>query len=174
LFGESFIHSFEYLIVPSLGGGRSEYYPPLEKRLEYLKKAAEAFSFPLVFDHHPPVREAVRNLAPRQRFALGMADEASAKLSPALLDSAEEYCAQRKVPMPAAEVSREIASRFRACVPAQGAGSMANIINAGWELYIEMAKSRSGLESNDGEFEILNNLMFKSLEVLEYEMKVAK
>ena len=103
-----------------------------------------------------------------------MADAASAKLLPTLLVSADEYCAERKVPKPAAKAAKEITSGFRACIPAQGAGSIANIINAGWECYIELTKSGSGLGGSDGEFEILNNLIFKSLEVLEYEMKVAE
>jgi hypothetical protein len=174
LFGESFIHSFEYLIVPSLGGNRSEYYPPLDTRLEYLRAAAAAFSIPLVVDHQPPVREAVRNLPARQGFALRMADAASATLLPTLLQRAEDYCERRKVPKPAPEIAREIAMGFRACVPAQGARHMANIINAGWEVYMELVGSELALDAKDGEFEILNNLMFKSLEVLEYEMKVTK
>src|SRR5262249_55869158 len=44
LFGEGYLHSFEYLIAPFTGEMRSRDYPDMRTRAEFLERAAIKFS----------------------------------------------------------------------------------------------------------------------------------
>ena len=172
LFAEAFIHSFEYLIVPSLGGDRSELYPPLQTRLQYMVKAAESFNQPLDDRHAPPLLERKRMLPAREQFAVRMADTASIELFPSVLTSAKEYCQGRPVAEVSPDIVAFIETAFYNYTPAENARCFGNIISAAWKVYKHFDNFASEIEDRKEAFEILNNLSYKSLEVLEYETKV--
>jgi hypothetical protein len=70
LFGEAFLHSFEYLLMPSLGGDRSGLYPSLARRMADMTEAAALFQYDLRFEHSSPILESKPTLAPREEFVV--------------------------------------------------------------------------------------------------------
>jgi hypothetical protein len=171
LFGESFLHSFEYLLVPSLGGGRSEFYPPLAQRLSDMKDAAKLFGYALRYQHSPPILETDISLQNPEKFALLVADDAARSLIHLILKKAQLYCDEKRVPVVDKEVVEVIVEDFAKIIPGQNTVYLGNIVDAGWLVYKEFQNFVPEVGNRDRVYDILNNLVFKSLEVLEYERK---
>jgi hypothetical protein len=89
-----------------------------------------------------------------------------------MLTRAGDYCAERQAPSVDRETADIIAQDFARYFPAQDASYLGNIINAGWRTYKAFSDFAPEIEDRDRAYDILNNLIFKSLEVLEYETKV--
>ena len=76
--------------------------------------------------------------------------------------------ASAMLPNPVAEA--EILKMFRLGVPAKTPGSLANILNAGWDYVV--AERASDAPRSRPLFEWISELVFKSIEVFEYERRI--
>lgn len=60
IFGQSFFHSFRYLIAPSLGYHRSENYPRLRDRAQYMMQYGQDLGLPEITSSRSPCCSATR------------------------------------------------------------------------------------------------------------------
>lgn len=165
LFGEGYLYAFLYLLAPNLGGPSSHYYPTLGTRAAYLKAIAQDLGCDIPENFTESFFESERRKTiPFDDFAVGMADKSAEKLIDALKDEALKLIYEAKVALPTAADRDGIAKRLRAGIPAQTTKCIADIVNAGWSRRLELEDDRDKIEN-------LNDLILKSIEVLEYVTK---
>lgn len=180
VFGPSFCYSFRYLLAPSLGFKRSQFYPRIIERAEYLVYLANMYEVKGFESYPEAFSEEEADVSPDRQFILKIADLATKELYKELQPFVEEYCKQaEKFDAGAAEESG-IEACFRNLVPAASVRSMAAVVNAAWKLRLnietwEILDNITDMEQRRKEkLRILDDLVLKSFEVFEYRKRLAK
>ncbi len=169
IFAESYLFAFAYLLSPG-GGTRSGFYPSLKDRVANLVKVSEKLKFePLsgfsewfTADIEPAANE-------KELFLLKLADEAHASVVEELIEKANEIANSAKVPMRSEEKIATIIKAFEFLTPASGIGDLTNILNAAWQVFDKPPDVWQGVV--DDPVDTLTELVFKSIEVLEFEVR---
>ncbi len=108
---------------------------------------------------------------PKSDFVVGAADHITNDFAPKMYSDARNSVVAKATNMlPDKAVESEIVKLYSAGMPAKSPRSLANILNAGWEFVV-----RSNFESKAGErplFEWVSELIFKTIEVFEYERRL--
>lgn len=163
LFSEAYLSAFAYLLAPNLGS-RSPRYPRMTSRVEYIQNAASAFGTTvekdygeLFCDEDPGVFEHGLN-----EFWCSVSDDAVKTLVPDVIQKIQNHLAT--TPTRTAKQVEEICRCFRLRVPSNDAETLSDIVNAGWKV------SRQGATDP----EMLNDLVLKSIEVLQYNSLLRK
>jgi hypothetical protein len=170
IFGESYCQAFAYLLSPRWRGARSVIYPNLRRRVINMSAAAEIYGVitpPGFVDLFQDLSEPAEYEL-NKKFLLSLADYASQLQRDALVQLANDIVARAEVTLPSEEKIEDVYKDFQLVAPAQEAGCLANIVNAGWRGFhdpdlwndIPQIKSRP---------KVLKELLLKSIEVLEYE-----
>lgn len=170
IFGESFLHAFQYLLAPGSGRVRSVKYPKIKQRVVYMTNAMPHFGltssrdFTSVFQDEKPIGDK------KTIFKLEMADKAAEETIPDLLKEIDNIAQEKMLPKVDKNQSEEIARSFRVGVPCDGPRNLADIIQAGWLETYDSAEKPDGhpLEHFKG----LNEILFKSIEVSEYWTRI--
>jgi hypothetical protein len=107
----------------------------------------------------------------KQDFIVTAADSITNSEAKMLYEEAAQIISARS-PSLAPDPSKEatILEMFELGVPAKSPGSLTNILNAGWE-YVRNKGASSPLKDRHL-FEWISELVFKTIEVLEYERRV--
>jgi len=171
VFGEAFLHSFRYLIAPSLGYRRSPLYPGVRTRAEYMVEAAHNYGisgfddFPASFGY----RESESGRAPslEQRIA----DEATNALFAELLGLVEKYKGKAECFTEGKGDEQRAFDSLSGLVPVAAIHSLAAIINAAWRLRLDIGEFKV---EDDVKLRVLRDLVLKSLEVYEFRKRVEK
>lgn len=173
LFGEGFIYSFIYLISPTLGD-RAPFYPTMEARVQTLLLGSKNFAIDAPSDLADFFVDPRKRLSDQERFVLQMADNASNAMVNSLIVAVESLVDASKMALPKASERDRILQHFHALCPPSEITTLADIINAGWKLRRDWrAWDAYGIPLEDKN-DVLNDLVFKSMEVLEYEKKTRK
>jgi len=176
LFRLSYLHAFAYLFSPLFSGERPLEYPNHKIRAENLVSAANEYgiecpeAYGAMFEDFP----IPSWLTDQDKFLLEAADHALKQVLPKLKEKARELvtdaglAAQEDV----TEKEDEVIERFKCFAPAEGAGGIANILNAAWWAYDNLEKfwDDPSLEIQKRE-EILKHLVLKSIEIMEIEQR---
>ncbi|HEY2482503.1 MAG TPA: hypothetical protein VGI30_09965, partial [Caulobacteraceae bacterium] len=169
LFGPSFLFAFDYFLAPG-GNGRVEDYPSDTDRVGYLQTGATALGF--ADDAAIFTRWLDASPVPGpSASALALTDSAVRVVVPRVTARAFDILAQAGVrPPDAAVVARVLAAFGRQEPDGQGA-TLGEIITAGWR-YVDR---EGGLteESRHEQYQMLGELMLKSVEVSEFRLRVA-
>lgn len=182
LFGEAYLHTFKYIIAPSISLTRSETYPPSKQRANYLLRASEdkwqdinvPTDFLTSFEDEPAASD------PEQyRLLLDIADHCTASFFTAILKEANDFLASKQHQVPHQERWKPIVADFRQFVPTSRPLGLAEILNAGWEVYhdktflpdLDIADEEWGKSLEHRRISKINELVLKSVEILEIESK---
>ena len=172
LFRESYLHAFAYLLAPGLLGIRSEYYPKMLDRVAALQKASQlhGISVPNTYSSLFENGEEPSNAA--TRLLLTISDEATKRMIEQLCTDAATFLQERGMPAYSVEEKQRIAQSFSMGAPATAPTSLCDIVNAAWVFF------RDGMREWEKRYpkiyadprrreQMLNDLVFKSIEVLE-------
>jgi hypothetical protein len=165
LFGEGFLYAFLYLLAPNLGGLRSEHYPTLPSRAAYLADIANSLGHEVPNSFRESFFQTDRSRSADDAFILKMADQSALAMIPKIQSTAKDLIKVAKVQLPTSAERDEALKRFDAGIPVQTGCCIADIVNAGWKKRIQLADEREL-------FETLNDLVLKSIEILEFTTKV--
>lgn len=167
IFGPSYIDAFHYLLGPGFGSRRGLHYPALKTRVSFINRAAEYFGIP--FDGSAPETyfEKPGQMDQRAQFLLAISEEAIDNSVPTIIESVTEICSS--VPVYDASAYSHIVTAFKSAVPTDRAGSLPNVLNAAWVAYKDPATF--GSLAHDKKVDYLNELVLKTIEVMEYEIK---
>src|SRR5271166_239466 len=168
IFGESYLHAFAYLLAPKQLWVRSVLYPNLVKRVDNLMTAAADYGVAVPADYKAEFEDLKTSFDRQQAFLLSLADAASSAVTNQLRTEVKNVLASRlKNNRTEAKVA-EIFQDFEVVAPATNAGSIADIMNAGWRAFhdADLWKEVPQIQSKEA---TLNELILKSLEVYEYE-----
>lgn len=168
VFGEAYLFAYEYFLAPG-GGARAFGYPSAKDRVQYLLEAAAT----LKLEVDPELFAGwQQSSAPGEPDAqvLAFADAAVARSVPVLRNIAFRLLRSRKVQTNQPETVSRVIAAFQAHVPDGEGATLAEIVTAGWK-YLRAA---GGLSSDEqlAEYDMLNELMLKSIEVSEFRLRV--
>lgn len=174
IFGNSYLHAFAYLLAPGAGrNGRVVHYPSMRTRATNLGYAAAAYGVPfpddyeLLFDD-----EQADDLLAADAFRLSIADEALPVVRDLLLRKAQAIVRTARLPPSLDDEVQRIYSRLRLVVPAERCRSLADILNAGWQAYVDRDFWRDVPHIGDRKRRVLQELILKNIEVFQIEQKL--
>ena len=171
LFGQGYIHAFHYLLAPSFGGYRSLEYPMLPVRARILSDFSGINLKEMGFQsYEDEFTDKNPSLFPRDDFKSRIADKIAEDMAQEMFKYAQEAIADR-APAPNVKAQETILKMFRAGIPSNQPTSLADVINAGWSYVV--AQRGEWNERDRPLFEWVSELVFKSIEVLEYQQKSA-
>jgi hypothetical protein len=175
VFGTSYLHAFSYLLAPGLGNCRPRSYPHPRIRADVLLEAGKhwGFSAPTDFDKAFPA-------APDYGASLievlqQVADVAAQELAPQIRQAVEDHCAAQGIGAPRPDIISKISSELQLLTPSSVESSLAELLCAGWELRARSSSlwpSRTDIEVETERVRILDELLLKSAEVMEYHFAV--
>ena len=173
LFAESYLHAFAYLIAPATSIERSKFYPAISDRAAFLVHTAELVGLSEL-PNYTSYFEPDKTLdSDANRFLLKLADEVRVEFEEDLFADAKQIFGEWGLPTHDLEETRAIYESFVALTPAVEATSLANIVNAGWKMYLEGFASWKQYAEIRGDGKkaetVLNDLILKSAEVFEIQ-----
>jgi hypothetical protein len=170
-FEESYLYAFEYLLAPSLGGKRDVSYPSITERIRSLETAAARFGVQTLPNFRDRFDEASPALDSGSKFLVEIADAATSRLVNSIIDKVDEI--HRAVNAPALDRNRvdEINDDFRMAVPSGHSETLAEIISAAWIAHRDPALWKDS-NVHEERFALLNELVFKTIEVMEVHMRL--
>jgi hypothetical protein len=175
LFGTSYLHAFRYLAAPAIGDRRNELYPPMQARSEILVKAALEFSYPVPKGYIDSfnVSSSPSSTHPAAVLLLHLADQTTATFVDELIHEVNAYLSRiRAIHKPTREGIQHALTYLDLVCAVPGAKTIADITNAAWQIRLDLASWNIPDISDDGKIPILSDLVFKSLEVDEYNRLV--
>ncbi len=136
IFGEGYLHAFQYLISPG-GGFRNPTYPSMRDRIAALVVACQGIGLTVSRGFSEEFDESDVSSDHRQQLLLQVSDDVSRSLTTDLAEAAKTWCEQRGVINRNPNDVNRIVSLFKRVIPATGAESLADIINAAWCIYLD-------------------------------------
>ena len=180
IFGQSFLHSFRYLIAPSLGYHRTANYPRLRERAEYMIRYGTDLKLPEITGYANSFSEQDYNLSPSEAFILEVADEATKNFHTQLPAIVDKYRGRAEPFSTGIGDEPGVKQSLLNLVPAASAKSMTAVVNAAWEIRLEIDSwdILSDIDDEDKrkkeKLRILKDLVLKSFEVYEFRKRVEK
>lgn len=179
IFGSSYLYAFGYLLAPGLGQDRVEHYPSIVARASALEKASAVVSSPVPPDFTKQFVEPTPPSKDFRGFLLTLSDAVTDSLLNALIDEAFTFCRDHGLIQATSRDINSIVKSFDNLVPANGAQSLASIINAGWQVYSNLGPtwpaSYAQLNNDPAkQHVVLNDLVLKTVEVYEIEQRQNK
>jgi hypothetical protein len=180
VFGQSFLHSFRYLVAPSLGYRRNLNYPKLHDRAKYMAEYGNKLGLPEITAYADAFSEQDHSLAPNEAFILEVTDEATKNLHDQLPAIVEQYRGKAESfkvgigDVPAAKQS------LLNLVPVVSTKFMTAVVNAAWEIRLDLDEWRILTDVEDvarrrnEKLRILRDLVLKSFEVYEFRERIQK
>ena len=116
----------------------------------------------------PPYVEESDNV----QFQLELADRALSRHVNDLWDLAEQYVGEKGIDLPDSSIVTNIRKRFDLTVPAEDSQELGNILNAGWNAYLDGTLwSKYPHISRDVRKDRLKELILKNIEILDLEQR---
>lgn len=175
LFGAGFLHSFHYLISPSLGLGRSSDYPSISQRVSFLEKSASHFGhkIPNDFSKSFVALEVDSYFSELDKKILRVVEEANESLFDKVLGLVGRVVPQR-VPHPKEVDVQAIMASFSDFVPFNAPADLASVIDAGWRIYNDDSAWPSEEQNHEKRSRVVSELVYKTLEVSEFETRTRR
>lgn len=171
IFGESFAQAFKYLLAPGFPTLRSDRYPTLKKRVEYMQLAATHFKAPFAVQYVDDFVNERDIPEEKSAFIIEMADIALTKCVHGIIQKASNVMNKAAIRGPDKKSVESITNAFKLGIPADGKYELADIIEAGWA--IQNNASWMNGEPEIERISMLNELIFKSIEVAEFYKRTA-
>jgi hypothetical protein len=172
LFGESYLHSFEYLAAPFTGEPRSRDYPDMKTRAEYLVRAAARFLVEAPNDYVSHFDDSLESMGLAEKFLLKASDLATQATVDTLLTAVLEISVSYDFPPLSVDETGRCLARISNGMPAEGVTYIGSIVNAGWAAYRDEAILAQGSMGARRRIDVLNELLLKSIEVAEFEARM--
>lgn len=171
LFAESYLFAFAYVMVPG-GSARSVLYPSLRDRVANLVKASTELGIKPPDDFSSWFSDETSPVSSdKERFLLSLADTARKSLVGKLIEKANKIAESSRVPTRSDEKINTILQSFELLTPASCVGDLTNILNAAWRAFHKQDMWK-GIVENRNRIETLNELVLKSIDILEFEERM--
>jgi hypothetical protein len=164
LFGEGYLHAFRYLLAPDSAARPSDYYPPNRRRAEYSVRAASEYG-DRIHLHYPDV---FRPPEASTDLKLEIADSVTHDLAPIAISEAASFLGSKPLSRPTAAATQKCEQSLRALRPPSEYGSIADVVNAAWNVRQSIENWDIPGVKNNRKIDVLNDLVFKSFEVMEW------
>jgi hypothetical protein len=181
LFGEAYLHSFSYILAPGSGSARRFRYPKHATRIAVMRQVAKDEGTELPDATGLSFEREVDGAEPRERFVLRMAETGVVGANPettisggipGLWSAVSKIISDGKVRRPNLTNSTKHLSDFRNAIPTHRPVCLGDIIAAGWMYRRELEQSRERPEQLADKLDQLNEILLKSVEVMEFRRRI--
>lgn len=169
IFGPSFAHAFRYLLAPDIGARPSGFYPTNFFRAQCLERAAAAYGDAIDL----PSAEIFVASDEKDDVFLQIADEVTARTVDTIIAKVRDLCASKDLIRPTIEGKTAALSRFQDMKPVEHFATAADVLNAAWELRVDLRNWNVPGVQDDRKMDILNDLVLKSFEVDEWRRRLS-
>ncbi|MEP2725034.1 hypothetical protein [Roseibium sp.] len=168
IFGASYLYAYEYLLAPS-GYPQDLNYPSERKRLHIMQEQSEALGIEVDGEVYERWKE--KPVDPKRRDMFSVVNEIVDACMMPLRAKLTKVTTELSLDVPMDADIDPVLSAFENGVPFSGEASLGAIATAGWNY----TRKRSGLAGDDQEKErrLVNDLMLKTIEVNEYNYRIA-
>jgi len=167
LFGESYLKAFAWLIAPGLDAQRSQ-YPVARTRVGVLTNASAAWEIAVP----PGLENQFLPAHAKAGLLLDLADATSEALAPVLADAANKLVADKGIGFPRPDMVEAVAARLVHAVPSVLSSTLQELLCAAWRLRDEPALWSSYPHLRRDRERILNELLLKSAQCLEWRTRL--
>ena len=172
LFGESYLYAFSYILAPG-SGGRSPKHPSYKTRIDTVRGIAKVEGHELPSLAALQFKDELESGNPRDRFVLRMAETSVSEVVPGLWSSIIKIVNDGHVCRPNNSYALAHVNDFKNDIPARNPVCIGDIINGGWLYYHEVQGARLLADKVSEKLDQLNEMMLKSIEVLEFTRRTA-
>ncbi len=170
IFGDAFLHAFEYLLSPDTGRRVSEFYPPNKIRAQHLAKAGVSWGSKYASQLH---KGFVEPDSPKD-YSSRIAQNVTRDMISRLATDIEKLCSDKGIKR-ASELGIETAEgQLREVSPAHSGQTTAETLIAAWNIRRRFDSWHVPGVSGDRKLAILNDLVLKSFEVGEWVTRTEK
>lgn len=173
IFGESYLFAFSYILAPGSGATRRSKYPSYKTRIKTLQEIAKSEGANLPDLDVLNFRTEIEASDPRARFILRMAETSVSEIITVLWGNVTKVLTNGKVRRPNPGYSSSHYSDFKNGVPAHQPVCLGDIINAGWTFCRELQSSREVSNKISEKLDQLNEVLLKSVEVMEFRRRTS-
>jgi hypothetical protein len=175
-FGKSFLHAFAYLTSPGSLIQRSLDYPNMKRRIFHLINCANKMEIDIPTDYKDTFIQENEPADPATALLVSISDTVTASLEQDLIELANKFADDKNLPKKNEEIVKGICESYEKWVtPSKDSASLIDIMNAGWECYLndDLWKEIPQIKGiNDEDFvknrkRVLRDLLLKSLEITE-------
>lgn len=178
LFGRSYFEAFRMMVAPGFDGRRDSDYPAMITRARNLEVAAAAYDIALIPDYVEHFIDDQGYLGASmplemafEEYVIEAADRVNGALVASLISDVRDIITDSGIELPSDGESRRIGECFGLSVPTIEIRSVGDVINAGWMRY-HWINSEGFNGNRERALETLSDLMLKSIEILEVEIKL--
>ena len=174
IFSESYLHSFQYILAPYLGGNRDPKYPSNLDRVSYLDHAAGVFGTTVPIEYATNFGNDPIRLSESDEFLLSVSDSIVSGLVEGLAVEANQKCDDQDIPKSSVDGTNTVYEEIKLAVPPQNVLSLADLINGGWKAFLDTTLWAGQPDLQSRRSAALNEILLKSLEVMEAEESIAR
>lgn len=168
VFGAAYLRAFAYILAPGSGQPASERHPASSDRIKILQNIAEidgqdvpsADDLGIIVARHPS--------GGREKFIAAATKDAVDKVVKAVWEYITTIVTDAKIARPLPSAIAKHLTEFRSGIPSNDPRCLGDIINAGWLYLSEVRKEKGGPKSDQEKIDHLNELILKTVEVLEF------
>jgi hypothetical protein len=173
IFGAGYVHAFAYIVAPGSGGVRDPNYPSHVTRISVVSEMAAAEGFNLPNHKQLDFANETRRGDSRHRFMVRKAEDSVAAIKQGLWKRVLEIVDKSKLQRPSETLAIRHLKEFGIGIPAHQPVCLGDIVNAGWLRYAEIVRSAGDPRNVSEELDNLNEMLLKTVEVLEYLRRVS-
>ncbi|MCZ7930342.1 hypothetical protein [Agrobacterium pusense] len=164
IFGDAFLHAFEYLLSPDTSRRVSEFYPPNKIRAQHLAKAGVSWGS----KYAPELSSVFVEPEQPKDYSARIAQEVTKDMVSLLTKEVEDLCASKGLSRPTDKGIKAAENQFRAISPAFTGQTAAEALVAAWNIRLDLNDWHVPGVVGDRKLSILNDLVLKSFEVGEW------
>jgi hypothetical protein len=172
IFGASYLQAFAYILAPGSTGARDPNYPSPVTRISVVAEMAGKEGVALPSHTQLSFPDEPRRGDSRHRFILQRAEDGVASIRQALWAKVLEIVTESNIQRPSPTLATRYLNEFRIGIPAHEPSCLGDIVNAGWLRYEELIKGGGSARKVSEELDHLNEMLLKTVEVLEYRKRV--
>ncbi len=170
IFGDAFLHAFEYLLSPDTGRRVSEFYPPNKIRAQHLARAGVSWGSAYASNLANGFTEPDLS----KDYSGRIAQNVTRDLVPLLASEVENLCSSKGLLRPTEVGIKAAEAQLRDVSPVYSGQTAAEALIAAWNIRLNFDSWDVPGVSADRKLSILNDLVLKGFEVGEWIVRGEK
>jgi hypothetical protein len=180
VFGQSFLHSFRYLLSPNLGKLRTLHYPRIQTRARYMLQYARSLGMGEYEGFIEAFSDTDPRLGDREKFVVKIADDVVDVLQKDLAALVQKFKGGAQNFSDGAEEQKRALKLIGSLVPPAKITSISAVVNAAWDIRLNLEKwdvlshLEDRFEQDIAKQKLLSDLVLKTFEIYEYLKRTEK
>jgi hypothetical protein len=172
IFGASYLHAFAYIVAPG-SSVRDPKYPFNATRISVVSKVASGEGVSLPSLSELEFANETRHGDPRHRFIVRKAEDSVSAITNGIWKRVLEIVQQSNLQRPNQALAVRHSKELAIGIPAHSPVCLGDVVTAGWLRYAEIVRSTGSPVKVSEELDHLNEMLLKTVEVLEYRRRVS-